>query len=79
MEATLTTRTTVSIEKKTPVHLAPPLLAFNPNVGDYLESNVEKRTFVLFLAIRNTAIDQGAVICKETMAPGRCIHAGQRP
>ena len=24
-EATLTTRTTVSIEKKTPVHLAPPL------------------------------------------------------
>ena len=41
-----------------------------PNIGDLLGGNVEKRMFVyLFLTIRNTAIDQGASICK-TMAPG---------
>ena len=49
-EATLATRTTVSIEKKTAVHLAPPLKALKPNGGSYLECNVEKRMFVyLFL------------------------------
>ena len=70
----------MSIEKKTPVHLAPPLQALKPNVGDRLEGNIEKRMFVyLFLTIRNTAIDQGAAICKKTMAPGKCMHAGQRP
>ena len=48
-----------------------------PNVGDHLEGNVEKRMFVyLFLTIRNITIDQGAVICKKTMAPGKYIHSG---
>ena len=62
------------------MHLAPPFQALDPNVGDHLEYNVEKRMFVyLFLTIRNTAIDQGAAICKKTMAPGNFIHAGQRP
>ena len=64
-EATLATRTTVSIEKKTAVHLAPPLKALKPNGGSYLECNVEKRMFVylFFSTIQNIAIDQGAVIC----------------
>ena len=76
-EATLTTRTTVSIEKWTPLHLAPPLQAFESNVGNHLEGNVEKRMFVYpFLTIRNTAIDQGAAICKKTMAPGKYIQSG---
>ena len=70
------------IEKRTTVHLAPPLQALEPNVGDHLEGNVEKRMFVYLvsiLTIRNTAIDQGAAICKKTMAPGKCIYADQRP
>ena len=70
----------MSIEKRITVHLAPPFQALDPNVGDHLEDNVEKRMFVYpFLTIRNTAIDQGAAICKKTMAPGKCMHAGQRP
>ena len=60
----------MSIEKKTPVHLAQPLYALKPNVGDHLEGNEDKRMFVyLFLTIRNAAIDQAAAICKKTMAP----------
>ena len=80
-EATHTIRTTVSIEKWAPLHMAPPKFqALEPNVGDHLESSLEKSTYVcLFLTIRNTAIDQGVAICKEIMAPGQCIHAGQRP
>ena len=69
----------MSIEKKIPVHLVPPSQTLKPNVGDHLEGHVEKGMFVyLFLTIRNAAIDQGAAISK-TMAPGKCIHAGQRP
>ena len=57
--------------------LAPPLQALKPNVGDHLEGNVEKRMFVYLLSkIRNTAIDQGAAICKKTMAPGMYVHSG---
>ena len=47
-EATPTTRTSVFIEKRTTVHLAPPLQALEPNVDDHLEDNVEKRMFVYF-------------------------------
>ena len=47
-EATLTTRTTVSIEKRTPVHLAPSLRALEPNVGDHIEGNVEKRILYIY-------------------------------
>ena len=66
--------------RKTPLHLAPPLQALEPNVGDHLEGNVEERMYVyLLMTIQNTAIDQGAAICKQTMAPGKCIHVGQRP
>ena len=53
------------------MHLAPPFQAMEPNVGDHLQGNVEERMYVyLFMTIRNTAIDQGAAICKKTMAPG---------
>ena len=78
-EATLTNCTTVFIENRTPLHLSPTLQALKPNVGDRLEGNEEERTEVyLFMTIRNTAIDQGAAICKKTMTPGKCIHDGQR-
>ena len=67
----------MSIEKRITVNLAPPFQALDPNVGDHLEDNVEKRMFVYpFLTIRNTAIDQGAAICKKTMAPGKYIQSG---
>ena len=59
------------------MHLAPPFQALDPNVGDLLEDNVEKRMFVyLILTIRNTAIDQGAAICKKTMSPGKYVQFG---
>ena len=51
------------------MHLAAPLQALNPDVGDHLEDNVEKRVlYIYFLTIWNAAIDQGAAIYKETMA-----------
>ena len=63
-----------------PVHLAPPLQAVEPNVGDHLEGNVEERMYVyIFMTIRNTVIDQGVAIWKKTIAPGKCVNAGQRP
>ena len=67
----------MSIEKWTPLHLAPPLQAFESNVGNHLEGNVEERMYVyLFMTMQNTAIDQGAAVCKKTMARGKCLHAG---
>ena len=79
-EATLTTRTTVSIDKWTPLRLNPPLQELEPNAGDYLEGNAEERMYeYLFTTIRNIAIDQGDAICKNTMGTGKCIHASQRP
>ena len=70
----------MSIENWPPLHLTPPLQALETNVGDHLEGNVEERMYVyLFMTILSTAIDQGAAICKKTMAPGKCIHVGQRP
>ena len=80
-DATLTTRTTVSIEKKTPVHLAPSPQALKPNVTrpPRRQRREEEFRFYLFLTIQNTAIDQGAARCKKTLAPGECIHVGERP
>ena len=80
-EATLTTRTTASIEKKR--KRAPGSTALGIEAQRRRPPKTQRREedvrTCIFDETYNTAIDQGAAIRKTTMAPGKCIHAGQRP